>query len=172
MYCSGCGQALVPGQPVCPHCGRPAMVPPPVPGFQFELATYASKIRALSTVWFIYAGLNLLLTFAGLAFARFAMQNHWMWRHGPWMNGPFRPEWFGPGILQFIWVFATLWALFLFSVGWGLIRREPWGRVVAIVAAFINLFKFVPFGTALGIWTLVTLMGYRNQTLYEQLPQE
>jgi len=30
----------------------------------------------------------------------------------------------------------------------------------------------VPFGTALGIWTLVTLMGYRNQTLYEQLPQE
>jgi hypothetical protein len=38
------------------------------------------------------------------------------------------------------------------------------------VAAFLNLFKFVPIGTALGIWTLVVLMGYRNQTLYEQLP--
>jgi hypothetical protein len=30
------------------------------------------------------------------------------------------------------------------------------------------LLKF-PVGTALGIWTLVILMGYRNATLYDQL---
>lgn len=172
MYCSGCGQALEVGQAVCPRCGRPASVPPPnMPGFQFELATYASKIRALSTVWFIYGTLNLIASFAGMAFARFAFHNHFgPWRNGPWMYGPFRPEWFGPAILEFVWVFALLWSLFLFAVGWGLMHREPWGRVLAIVAAFINLFKFIPFGTALGIWTLVSLMGYRNQTLYEQLP--
>jgi hypothetical protein len=172
MYCSACGQGLEVGQAACPRCGRPVIsTPPGVPGFQFELATYASKIRALSTVWLIYAGINLVLSFAGLAFARFAMENHFgPWAHGPWMHGPFRPEWFGPAILQFVWVFALLWSLFLFTVGWGLMHREPWGRVVAIVAAFINLFKFVPVGTALGIWTLVTLMGYRNQTLYDQLP--
>ena len=172
MYCSGCGQGLQQGQTFCPQCGRPvAVAPPPVPGFQFELDNYAGKIRALSTVWFIYAGLNLLLSFAGMTFARFAMLNHWgPWRHGPWMNGPFRPEWFGPNILQFIWVIALLWVGFLFAVGWGLKNREPWGRMVAIVAAFLNLFKFVPLGTALGIWTMVVLMGYRNQTLYEQLP--
>jgi hypothetical protein len=172
MFCSACGQGLEAGQPVCPRCGRPAaMAPPNVPGFQFELATYAGRIRALSTVWFIYAGLNFLLSIAGMTFARFAMHNHFgPWRHGPWMNGPFHPEWFGPAVLQFVWVFALLWSLFLFSVGWGLMHREPWGRMVAIVAAFINLFKWVPFGTALGIWTLVSLMGYRNQTLYEQLP--
>jgi hypothetical protein len=34
--------------------------------------------------------------------------------------------------------------------------------------AFLSLFKF-PIGTAIGIWTLVTLLGYRNQTLYDQL---
>jgi hypothetical protein len=39
---------------------------------------------------------------------------------------------------------------------------------VAIVAAFLSLLKF-PFGTALGIWTLITLLGYRNSTLYSQL---
>ena len=61
MYCSGCGQALAPGQPVCPRCGRPvAVTSPALPMFQFELATYASKIRALSVVWFIYAGLTLV----------------------------------------------------------------------------------------------------------------
>ncbi len=171
MYCSGCGQGLQPGQAFCPQCGRQvAVATPPVPGFQFELENYAGKIRALSTVWFIYAGLNLLFSFAGMAFARFALHNHFgPWGHGPWMNGPFRPEWFGPIVLQFIWLFALLWALFLFAVGWGLLHRQPWGRVVAIIAAVLNLFKF-PLGTALGIWTLVVLAGYRNQTLYEQLP--
>jgi hypothetical protein len=39
---------------------------------------------------------------------------------------------------------------------------------VAIVAAFLSLLKF-PLGTAMGIWTLVVLLGYRNATLYEQL---
>jgi hypothetical protein len=39
---------------------------------------------------------------------------------------------------------------------------------VAIVAAFLSVLKF-PFGTAMGIWTLVMLLGYRNTTLYGQL---
>ncbi len=41
-----------------------------------------------------------------------------------------------------------------------------WGRIVAIVAAFLSLLKF-PFGTAIGIWTLVVLLGYSNARLYE-----
>jgi hypothetical protein len=52
--------------------------------------------------------------------------------------------------------------------GWGLMERSEWGRIVAIVAAFLSILKF-PFGTALGIWTLVMLLGYRNTTLYDQL---
>jgi hypothetical protein len=137
---------------------------------QFELATYASKIRALSTVWFIYAGLTAIMSFFGMAFARFALLNHLgPWGHNPWMNGPFRPEWFGPGILQFLWLIALVWVGLLLAVGWGLMHREPWGRMVAIVAAFLVVFKF-PIGTALGIWTLIVLMGYRNQMLYDQLP--
>lgn len=39
---------------------------------------------------------------------------------------------------------------------------------MAIIVAFLSLLKF-PLGTALGIWTLVVLMGYRNATLYDQL---
>src|SRR5215475_2713257 len=168
MYCSSCGQALQPGQTFCPQCGRPvAIAPPPVPGIGFELQNYASKIRALAMVWFIYGGLNLVFSFFSMAFARFAFHNHFgPWNPGPWMHGPLRPEWFGPVVIQFMWLIALLWALFLFAVGWGLMHREPWGRMVAIVAAFLNLFRF-PLGTALGIWTLVTLMGYRNQTLYD-----
>src|SRR5260370_41599737 len=98
MYCSGCGQALQPGQGFCARRGGPMAVGvPAVPGLQFQLDSYAGKVRALSIVWFIYAGLSLFLSFIGMAFAHAFMNNHFgPWPHGPWMNGPFRPEWFGP----------------------------------------------------------------------------
>jgi uncharacterized membrane protein (DUF2068 family) len=52
--------------------------------------------------------------------------------------------------------------------GWGLMERTEWGRIVAIVAAVLCLFKF-PLGTVIGIGTLVMLLGARNWTLYERL---
>jgi hypothetical protein len=73
-----------------------------------------------------------------------------------------------PAFLHFAWVFLVLRAALALAAGWGLMERAPWGRIVAIVAAFLSLLRF-PFGTALGIWTLVVLLGYRNSTLYEQL---
>lgn len=172
MYCSGCGQPLTPGQPVCASCGRPtvpvapAAPAPPIPNIAFELATYANRVKALSTVWFIYGGLVLLTGFIGLSFASSFFNGGF----GPWMHGqqfPFGPE-FGHSILRFAWVMVILRAALAFVAGWGLMERAPWGRVVAIVAAFLSILK-IPFGTALAIWTLVTLLGYRNTTLYDQL---
>lgn len=171
MYCSGCGQNLVPGQGVCPKCGRPSSAPvPSVPGLGLELETYAGKIRALSIVWFIYAGLVLATGIAGLAFAHAFMggSRFPFWMHGPWARGPLPPEVFGPAILRFAWVMVVVRTGLALVAGWGLMERSQWGRVIAIVAAFLSLLKF-PFGTALGIWTLVVLLGYRNSTLYEQL---
>jgi hypothetical protein len=78
------------------------------------------------------------------------------------------PFWFGPSILYFAWVFLLVRVGLAAVAGWGLLERAPWGRVVAIVAAILCLLKF-PFGTAMGIWTLVVLLGYRNSTLYDQL---
>ncbi|WP_109488209.1 zinc ribbon domain-containing protein [Occallatibacter savannae] len=175
MYCSGCGQQITPGQQVCAHCGRPtASVPPPpappIPNIAFELANYANRVRALSTVWFIYGGLVLVTGMIGLSFASsFLNGGFGPWMRGPWAHGgfPFGPE-FGPAILHFAWVMVILRAALAFVAGWGLMERAPWGRVVAIVAAFLSILK-IPIGTALAIWTLVTLLGYRNTTLYDQL---
>jgi hypothetical protein len=71
--------------------------------------------------------------------------------------------------LNFAWDILLLRSGLALAAGLGLLERAPWGRIVAIVAAFLSLLKF-PFGTAIGIWTLVVLMGYRNSSLYEQLP--
>jgi hypothetical protein len=172
MFCSGCGQALAQGQPVCPQCGRPAAAqpPPPVPNMAFELANYANRVRALSTVWFIYGGLVIVTGIIGLTFAReFLNGGMGPWMRGPWARGtfPFGPE-FGSAIIHFAWIMIVVRAGLAFAAGWGLMERAPWGRVVAIVAAFLSILK-IPFGTALAIWTLVTLLGYRNTTLYDQL---
>jgi hypothetical protein len=170
MFCSGCGQALAAGQPVCTQCGHPvAPVVPPIPGLAIQLDSYASQVRALSMVWFIYAGLSLLTGFAGLTFLHGFLSNHFgNWGHGPWADGSGPPEWLGQAIFHFVWVAVLFRSALAFIVGWGLHERSEWGRIVAIVAAFLSLLKF-PFGTALGIWTLVMLLGYRNSTLYEQL---
>jgi len=78
------------------------------------------------------------------------------------------PFWFGSALLHFAWVFLVLRAGLALAAGWGLLEQAPWGRIVAIVAAIFSLLRF-PFGTAMGIWTLVMLLGYRNSTLYDRL---
>ncbi len=171
MYCSGCGQPLVQGQGVCSQCGRPSAPPvAPVPGFQFQLQSYAGKVRALGIVWLAYAGLSLVLGAAGLSFANAFLSGHFgPWMNGPWARGPFPPFWFGPAMMHFAWVILVARTGLALMAGWGLLERTEWGRVVAIAAAILSLLRF-PLGTVLGIWTLVLLLGYRNTTLYDQLP--
>lgn len=170
MFCSGCGFNMVPGQAVCPQCGRPAAPPiPPIPNLQLQVANYASRIRALSIVWYVYGGLVLVTGFLGMAFANAALHGSFgPWAHGPWGNNPLALGILGPQFFHLIWIFVVLRAALAFAAGWGLMQQQPWGRIVAIVAAFLSILK-IPFGMALAIWTLVTLMGYRNATLYDQL---
>lgn len=172
MYCSACGTALAVGQPVCPQCGRPVAAPippmppvPPIPNLDFQMLNYSSRIRALSIVWFIYGGLSLAFGLIGLSFAN-AWFNHGF---GPWGHGPWGPWGFGPPFfLHFAWAFVVVRSGLGLLAGWGLMERTEWGRVVAIAAAFFSLLR-IPIGTALGIWTLVTLLGYRNTALYNRL---
>jgi hypothetical protein len=76
--------------------------------------------------------------------------------------------WFFPGLLRFAWLFVVGRAVLAAVAGWGLLEREQWGRIVAIIAAILCLIRF-PLGTALGIATLIILMGARNWALYEEL---
>ena len=168
MFCSGCGHALEPGQANCPQCSRPVIpatpVPPPVPNFEFELARYAGKVRVLGVLWLVYAGLSLLLGFAGMAFAN-AFFAHGF---GPWGRGGNFPWALGPAWIHLAWLFLSVRAVLCVAAGWGLLERTQWGRILAIVVAIISLIR-IPFGTAMGIATLVILLGYRNSTLYDQL---
>ncbi len=165
MFCSACGQVLEPGQGFCPRCGRAVapMVPTgPDPGY--FLASYASKVRVLGILWLVWAGLSLVFGFAGLAFAHAFLSGAF----GSWMHGPMPPTWVFPMALHFAWLLLAARAILAAVAGWGLLEHTEWGRIVAIIAAIVSLIK-IPFGTALGIATLIILLGYRNSTLYDQL---
>jgi hypothetical protein len=165
MFCSGCGQPLQAGQPVCAQCGRP--VPPagpPIPGFEFQVESYSGKVRVLGILWLAYAGLSLVLGIAAMSFAKAFFSGAF----GPWSHGQMPPNWIFPMALHFAWLALALRAVLCAIAGWGLLEHAQWGKVMAIVAAILSLIKF-PFGTALGIATLVILLGYRNSALYERL---
>ena len=173
MFCSGCGQTLEAGKPFCPNCGRPAVpvappvtpVPGPVPGFEYELPRYAGKVRVLGILWLVYAGISLLSGIAALTFLRGFLAGGF----GPWANGhPMFPDWFGPALVHFVWLMLSVRVVVCVIAGWGLLERAHWGRIMAIIAAIVCLLK-IPFGTALGIATLIILLGYRNSTLYDHL---
>lgn len=54
-------------------------------------------------------------------------------------------------------IFFLILSLPGFLAGYGLLKRQEWGRLLAIVVAFLNLLNF-PLGTLLGFYTLWVLL--------------
>ena len=86
---------------------------------------------------------------------------------------------FGPGshawpfnLLPFgIYSFAAYQAAFgvaHIALAWGLFQRQPWARMLGIILGVIMLIR-IPFGTALGIYTLWVLAPESSAQEYEQL---
>ena len=56
-----------------------------------------------------------------------------------------------------------------FLAGWGVMHRETWARPLLLVLAFISLFTNIPFGTALGVYTLWVMLPADSEQEYETL---
>jgi hypothetical protein len=52
--------------------------------------------------------------------------------------------------------------------GWGLLARQPWARMLAIVSGALSLLD-IPFGTALGIYTLWVMLPPESEQEYRTL---
>jgi hypothetical protein len=160
MNCSNCGQTLAQDAHFCTNCGArivgaPVAAPQPVayygPPPIFFYNRVARNLQGLATLWFVYAGLRLLTGVAGMFFL------HSMFGHHNDFNLGWTP--FGHG-LGFLWPVTTVSLLVSVGcavlTGWGLMTRQPWGRILAIVFGIFALIH-IPFGTALGVYTLWVL---------------
>lgn len=77
----------------------------------------------------------------------------------------------GPIILRTIAIgtgaFISILSLPDLLAGIGLMKMKEWGRIFAIVVAFLNLVCF-PFGTALSIYSLVILFNNEAAELFKK----
>ena len=53
--------------------------------------------------------------------------------------------------------------------GLGLLKYRPWARILAIILGVLHLLSF-PFGTALGVYTLVVLLSADAPAAFGQQP--
>src|SRR5580698_6110277 len=84
------------------------------------------------------------------------------------LGAPESPSTFWRPRLTGLGIFVVAKAACGFFAGWGVLHREPWARVIALVLGFISLFN-VPFGTAVGVYTLWVLLPAQSQEEYDSM---
>ena len=159
MYCDQCGAPLEAGQNFCSACGKPAAVQAGQVAQARPMAAsrLQSHIRLLAILWFVVSACILLPGLFLLGFsAQFAR-----------LLPPDIPD-FVASLLPAAGIFLMVIAAAGFYAGWGLLRRAPWARTLAIVMACFRLLH-PPFGTALGIYTLWVLLPASSEEEYRRV---
>jgi hypothetical protein len=173
VYCSNCGAAIHAGMKFCNLCGKPidplmagpaqAVTPSAAPAAAtaFPSATARARLekhlKVLGILWII---MSLMRLIPGIALFFFKDL------FTGFMPGPAR-LFFLP-IAGFIGVLLVGTSVAGLAAGVGLLERRSWARVLAIVLGIISLIH-MPFGTALGIYTLWVLMPAESEREYRRL---
>jgi hypothetical protein len=161
MFCDRCGAPVQPDQRFCGRCGKE---------FSEAIATayplpnrVREHIRLLGILWLALSALNAV---AGVVL--FIIANT-LFAHLHEMGGvpPDVPAGFLRSLFTTIGILILAKAALGFFAGWGLLRREPWARMLTIVLSFLALFHF-PLGTALGIYSLWVLLSTQSEREYEE----
>ena len=109
----------------------------------------------LGVLWIAYGGLKLLGAGAALFAANFILPN---------VHLPIEAR-FVPALVSMVGWGLMIAAVVGLMAGWGLLQRAPWARLLALILAFLALFN-VPFGTAIGVYTLWVLLPEESAREY------
>jgi hypothetical protein len=149
MFCNKCGASLQPDQRFCSRCGMEFATG--AIGFP-QRGRVAGHIRLLGIMWLALSALDALGSVVLFVLAN-TLFNHLRELGAP----PETPSDFLHVLFNVLGILVLVKSAAGFLAGWGLLQREPWARMVTLVLAFIALFN-VPFGTALGIYSLWVLL--------------
>ena len=161
MFCDGCGGVVQAGQTFCSKCGKQIVgVIPTVAPIQGRVQRH---LQLVGIFWLAMGALNVV------GGAVLLVVGNTFFPHLHDLGAPSNvPTGFLSTLLSTLGIIVLAKAAFGFLAGWGLMQREPWARVVAIVLAFISLFN-IPFGTAIGVYTLWVLLPGQAQQEYDAL---
>jgi len=161
MFCDGCGAAMQPGQAFCSKCGK--QIVGPVSLVQPRPGRVQEHVRLLGLFWLALSAFNTIASIILYVLA------NTLFAHMRELGAPEGPTSFLRPLLSVIAMVVLVKAALGFIAGWGLLQHEPWARVITLVLAFISLFTNIPFGTALGIYTMWVLLPARSEEEYETL---
>jgi hypothetical protein len=162
MFCDGCGTAVQAGQAFCSKCGKQIVGPVAVTRLVGGRVQHHGHL--LGILWMALSAFNAIggffLVLVGVTFF-------------PHLRAlgklpPDVPVEFLSSLVTVIGILLLGKAAFGFFAGWGLMQHDRWARVLALVLAFISLFN-IPFGTAIGVYTLWVLLPAESQSEYEGL---
>jgi hypothetical protein len=173
MFCDRCGTPFQAGARYCNSCGK-QLTGAQVAGAAVPGARVAGdgrvkrNITLLAGLWMAYGVLRLMELGWLTIFHRLLLGWGWGWI-GP-ADWPFGGKF---GLSPLIWggmlmsgIFLALFGALYLLVAWGLLERQPWARILGIVLALLALIR-IPFGTALGIYTLWVLLPESSGREYE-----
>lgn len=160
MFCDRCGTEVQPDQRFCSHCGR-EFATGSVVGFPHR-SRVSEHIRLLGILWLALSALNAVGGVVLYVLANTLFVHLHEFSGAP----PAATAWLHP-FLSAVGIVIIVKAAAGFLAGWGLLQREPWARLLTVVLAFLALFN-IPFGTALGIYTLWVLLPAGSDAEYEE----
>ncbi|HZQ95871.1 MAG TPA: zinc ribbon domain-containing protein [Candidatus Sulfotelmatobacter sp.] len=161
MFCDACGTAVQPGQGFCSKCGK--QIVGPVSYVQPQAGRVQGHVRLLALFWLAFSAFNtvgavILYVLANTLFVH--LRN---------FGAPEAPGAFLRPLLSVIAIFLLAKAALGFMAGWGLLHYENWARILALVLGFLSLFTNIPFGTALGVYTMWVLLSSDSEREYDAL---
>jgi zinc-ribbon domain len=158
MFCEQCGEKLEVNQRFCSRCGREVVGI--VPGYP-RRSRVQEHVRLLAIFWFALSALHVL---GGIVLV---ILGNTLFLHLHDFGAPAAPTAFLHPLITFIGIFVLAKGAVGFAAGYGLLQREPWARVLALVLAFLSLIN-IPLGTALGVYTLWVLLPAQAEEEYEK----
>jgi hypothetical protein len=159
MFCDQCGAQLQAGQAQCGRCRKPV-----VGSLEYSRNRVREHVKLVGILWMAYSALHVVGGVIVLLISKLVVV-----RLGNIPNGP-PPEimaWLPALVTAIGWLILAKAAVGIIT-GWGLLQREEWARVVALVMGFVALLS-VPVGTALGIYTLWVLLPSQSEEEYRAL---
>jgi hypothetical protein len=149
MFCDRCGTQMPAQAAACPSCGRSFVPLMPRQG------RIAGHVRLLGILWLAISALRLL---PGLFLM--ALSSTKRFSEGVPL--------FVPSLLSVIGLIFLIIAGIGIVIGCGLLLRQSWVRMLTILFGAISLID-IPFGTALGIYTLWVLLPAEHEEEYRAL---
>lgn len=153
MFCDSCGTSVDPASRFCPRCGKSFASAPLMP----SKGRIAGHIRLLGILWIALSAFRFVPGIVLYLISR--------------PEAPFFPSdvpEFVPALLRIISTVFLIGAAAGLAAGWGLLARQSWARMLAIILGAVSLLD-LPFGTALGIYTFWVLLPVASEEEYRQM---